>query len=106
MRFTDLGLKGKLWTEKEAHYRYEYSINNVRIEENEEFRGDTIIPLVNLDYFLKNSNKFSAQISADYQWEISLYISRDRGISWGEGVNVYLQKNPSSGEFSLLGIKR
>ncbi len=104
--FTDLGVAGKLWTEKETRYRYQFKINNVLIKENEEIRDNTVIPLDKLDYFLKDSNKFRTEISADYQWEITLNISRDRGTSWEKGIKVYLQRNPSSGKFSLLGIKR
>ena len=106
LRFEDLGLEHGLWNLEQTRYRYDFKINDQLIKGKVILPDNTAIQLDKLENFLQASDRVTRRLTSQDQWEITLDISRDYGQTWGKWVKVYFVKDPRTGHFTLLGIKR
>lgn len=106
LRFEDLGVEYNLWTKKQTRYRYDFRINDQFIKEGVVLSDQTAIHIDKLENFLQESPRVKRRLGPNDQWEVSLEISRDYGQNWGRWVKVYFRKDPSTGHFTLMGVKR
>ncbi len=106
LEFTDLGIEETLWTPRQTRYLYSLKVNEIPVVQDSRFFGRTSIPLWELEQRVKNYKTSKHTISTDGQWEITFWISRTLGHKWGTWVKVYLDRNPETKEFRVIGIKR
>jgi hypothetical protein len=106
LRFEDLGLKYNLWPQTQTRYRYDFRINDQLIKGNVIIPDYTALHIDKLETFLQESSRVARRLGPNDQWEISLSVSRDNGQNWGKKVRVYFSKDPASGHYTLLGIRR
>ena len=106
LQFTDLGIERELWTKEKSRYRYSLKVNDIPIAVHRHLFGHTSIPLWDLEQRAQNLKAFKNPISSDDQWEITLWISRDLGHNWGKWVKVYMDRNPETNSFRVVGVKR
>ena len=106
LSFTDMGIEGKLWDRKPTRYRYTFNINGTTINKLGYTTERTSLSMSQLENFAIEHKKIEKPISGLDQWEITLRVSRDYGVKWSKWVKVYMTRNPSSGEFRLLGLNR
>ena len=106
LRFTDLGIKGKLWSERETRYRAALRIDGKLVQDNINPPEGTVIQMAFLKQIVERSGKRGKPGQGEEEWELSLKISRDFGQDFGKWVKIYLSHDPASGNFSLLGLRR
>lgn len=95
LRFVDLAVDRNLEPEDQARYRYDLGIDGGTVKKNQN---------------LQNSRSISVpeSLSADEhrQLEFTLRVERNGDGKWSKWVKVYLEYDPISGRFSLLGLRR
>ena len=107
LRFTDLGIKGKIWSDRETRYRAGLRIDGELVQDGINLPEGTVIQMSFLKNLVERSGtKNGAPQSGDEEWELSLIISRDFGQTFGKWVKVYLSHDQASGTFRLLGLRR
>jgi hypothetical protein len=106
IRFADLGINGKLWSERETRYRYDLRIAGRSINENIILGGENVVPLTRVMDLARSSGRLERPLRVRDQWELTLTVSRDFGQTWGKWVKLYLIRNPDTGRFTLLGSRR
>ena len=104
--FTDLGIKHDFWSIEQTRYRYTLHFNNKKIKENMQFSDLSSLLLNKLVEHVRNHDVGKELSSNSSHWEISLQVSRNNGKKWSKWVKVYCRRDPQSGKFHLLGIKR
>ncbi len=106
LRFHDLGIKDGLWSSRQTRYRCDLRFNGDLVKADFNLPEGPVIALSNLVDIAQRSGKVKKSVNAADEWELSLTISRDSGMTWGKWVKVYLQGDPESGKFVLLGLRR
>jgi hypothetical protein len=104
--FSDLGVEGNLWTEDQSRYQYDFSLNNIELKRSFNIDNKKSISLKKLEKMVDQNQKLNRPVSAEDQWVISLKVKRDHEEKWSKWTKVYLSRDPVSGEFTLLGIRR
>jgi hypothetical protein len=107
LRFTDLGIKGKIWSDRETRYRAGLRINGETVQEDINLPEGTVIQMAFMKDQAERSGKRkkSERGHGQEEWELALYISRDFGQTFGKWVKVYLSHDAVSGNFRLLGLR-
>lgn len=95
LRFVDLAVDRNLESMDQARYRYDLRINGKMSGENQDLGNSTSIAIPE-----------GLPLDENHQLEFTLRIERNGDGKWSKWVKVYLQYNLSSGEYSLIGLRR
>lgn len=107
LRFTDMGIKGNLWSDRETRYRAALRIDGQLVQDGINLPEGTVIQMSFLKDLVERSGTKRKTSQADgEEWELTLFISRNFGQTFGKWVRVYLAHDPGSGSFRLLGLRR